>query len=90
MAESDDIGDRATFLNLIRDGKLRATEANKPDFAGMTVNERLIAAGIINQWDDSVRRRDRGRMIELLKQVEVPTPDWTADNMLTDPQKYGF
>jgi hypothetical protein len=65
-------------------------EPNRPNFGSMTVNERLITAGIIDQWDDAVRRRDRGRMIELLKQVEVRSPDWTADTMLADPQKYGF
>jgi hypothetical protein len=90
MVESDDLGDRTTFLSLIRDGRLHSTEPNKPDFSGMTVNERLITAGIMDQWDDAVRRRDRGRMIELLKQVEVPSADWTADTVLADPQKYGF
>jgi hypothetical protein len=90
MAESDDIGDRTRFLNLIRDGKLHATEANKPDFAGMTVNERLYCAGILDRWDDAAQRRDRDAMIELLKRIEVPNPHWTADTVLADPQRYGF
>ena len=90
MAASDDFGDRTAFLNLIRDGKLHSTQPNKPDFAGMTVNERLHCAGLLDRWDDAARRRDRDAMIGLLKQVEVRSPEWTADTALANPQKYGF
>ena len=29
-------------------------------------------------------------MIELLKHVEVETPEWSADTILADPERYGF
>jgi hypothetical protein len=78
------------FLNLIRDGRRHSTEPNKPDYAGMTVNERLYCAGIMDQWRDAARRRDRDAMIELLKQVDVRSAAWSVDTMLANPQKYGF
>ena len=82
--------DQRRFLNLIRDGELHSTEPNKPDFAGMTVNERLSCAGIMDKWCEAARRRDRDTMIELLKQVEVRHPQGTVDALLANPQKYGF
>jgi hypothetical protein len=58
------------------------------DFSGMTVNERFFSAGILGLWDDAKRRRDRAAMIDLLNQVEVAAPEWVADTILANPQKY--
>jgi hypothetical protein len=38
-------------------------------YAGMSVNERLFAAGLIDQWDAAARRRDREAMVALLRRV---------------------
>jgi hypothetical protein len=65
-------------------------EVEKPDFAGMTVNERLFVAGLLNQFDDAARARDRARMIELLSQIEVVHPDRSVDTILDNPTKYGY
>lgn len=55
--------------------------------AGMTVNERLFEAGLLDLFDEAVRERDRPRLIELLAQVDVSSK--TADAILANPAFYG-
>jgi hypothetical protein len=43
----------------------------KPNFAGMTTNERLFAAKLLDQFDDAVRQGDVVKMIELLTAVDL-------------------
>jgi Superinfection immunity protein len=66
------------------------TAANPPDFAGMTVNERLNAAGLTDPWGVAARTRNRDQMLDILKRVEIANPAFTVDAVLADPQKYGF
>jgi hypothetical protein len=33
----------------------------KPDFRGMTTNERLLTAGLMDKFDSAARKRDRTR-----------------------------
>jgi len=40
-------------------------------YAGMTVNERLAIAGMITDRDKAVLARDRSRMIQILRAVEL-------------------
>ena len=40
-------------------------------FAGMTTNERLYTAGLLDLFDQAARRRDRALMIEVLGKVEL-------------------
>jgi hypothetical protein len=63
---------------------------DKPDYIGMTVNERLFAAGLLEKFDDAARARDSARMIALLTQVEVADPDRSVSAILNDPGKYGY
>jgi hypothetical protein len=56
----------------------------------MTVNERLVEAGLLNQWDVAVRARDRGAMLELMRMVEVTPPEFTVDTVLANPARYGY
>lgn len=65
-------------------------DSKKSNYAGMTVNERLFAAGIVDEFDDATRARDRARMITLLAQVDVEDAEWSVDTILADPEKYGF
>jgi hypothetical protein len=66
-------------------------EAAKSNYQGMTVNERLVVAGLIEQWDAAVRQRDRDGMIETLKQVDIGSDaDKIADAVLKNPALYGF
>ena len=41
------------------------------DFAGMTVNERLYAAGLLDAFDDAVGRGDKDEAIMLLQKVHL-------------------
>ena len=63
-----------------------------PEYAGMTVNERLFTAGLLEAWDTAARRRDRGEMIRLLRSVEIGTLDAPkiVETILANPTKYGF
>jgi hypothetical protein len=51
-------------------------EGEPINFAGMTVNERLFVAGLLDQWDDACRLRDRDAMIALpiRKKYQPPMP----------------
>jgi hypothetical protein len=62
----------------------------KSKYGGMTVNERLVDAGLLNAFDDAARARDRGAMIRLLLRVDVLTPEFTADAILENPKRYGY
>jgi hypothetical protein len=62
------------------------------ELGGMTVNERLVACGALDEWDQAVRRRDRDRMITVLRDVALSgeQAQQTADAVLRDPKRYGF
>jgi len=59
-------------------------------FAGMTVNERLFDAALLDAFDDAVRARNRAKIISILKQVFVENADRTADAVLKNPSRYGY
>jgi hypothetical protein len=65
------------------------TEPN-PDYSGMTVNERLFAAGLIEDFDCAAKARDREAMISILSRVKVSNPERTADSIIRDPARYGY
>jgi hypothetical protein len=64
-------------------------DEGKPNYGGMTVNERLFAAGLLDEFDAAARARDRARMIEILAKVEVGDPAWAVDTILENPAKHG-
>ena len=68
------------------------TSSKGPRFLGMTTNERLVAAGLLEQWDEAVRARHRGQRIALLEQVEIAGAGAIeiADAVLASPARYGF
>ena len=55
---------------------------NRSEIAGMTVNERLHHVGLLDEFYAAGRRRDRGRMAEILRSVEIDNPDPTIDSVL--------
>ena len=60
-------------------------------YSGMTTNERLFVAGLLDKFDAAARKRDRSRMIAILTKVELEgQADEIADTILSDPAKYGF
>ena len=62
------------------------------DYAGMTVNERLVLSGQIDAWDAAVVVGDRARMIEILRATDLTEEQaiFTADTTLADPVKYDY
>lgn len=67
------------------------TDAPPPgSLAGMTVNERLAARGMLADWETAVRAGDRAKMVLLLRRVAMPNAMAVADLVLADPAAYGF
>ena len=64
------------------------SRVGKPDLSALTVNERLFETGLIDEWDAAVR--DRDKMLEIMRKVEVEPPEFAVDTVLADPAKYGF
>jgi cytochrome c553 len=64
----------------------------KPKYAGMTTNERLHEAGLIDQFDDAAKGRNKEQMIHILRNVELSENDAEAiaNTILADPKRYGF
>ncbi len=59
-------------------------------YSGMTVNERLYDAGLLEEFDDALRRGDRDQLIAILTRVELDAEQsaWTADTVLAHPTRY--
>jgi len=65
---------------------------NETELKGMTVNERLFFLGLIDQWDEAAKTRNRPKMIEVLIQCKFTKEqsEQTTDAVLKNPAKYGF
>jgi hypothetical protein len=65
---------------------------SEPTFGGMTVNERLLTAGLLGHWDAAIEAGQREDAIALLMQVEMSEDGAaaTVDAVLSSPSKYGF
>ncbi len=61
-------------------------------FAGMTVNERLYAGSVMEDFDEAVKVSNRQKMISLLQRVELSQEQavQTTDAILINPRKYGY
>jgi len=60
-------------------------------YSGMTVNERLSEAGIMDAWEAAAHSRNRGKMIELLRRVELSDDaEKIVVTILADPKRYGL
>ncbi|MCU1439050.1 MAG: hypothetical protein JWP85_47 [Rhodoglobus sp.] len=64
----------------------------RPSYSGMTVNERLFVARLLDEWDSAIIARDRQRAIEILGEVDMneTSAAQTVDTTLSNPSKYGF
>lgn len=56
----------------------------------MTVNERLEARGLFEDWENAVRTGNRETMVLLLRRIGIPNAPRVADTVLADPAFYGF
>ncbi|MBB3982408.1 hypothetical protein GGR44_002071 [Sphingobium fontiphilum] len=54
----------------------------KTNYLGMTLNERLFTAGILDEFDAAIDDNNRARVVELLGSVEVDNPHGIADSLL--------
>lgn len=63
-----------------------------PNFGGMTVNERLAAAGLLRDFDTAIDEGVRQRAIDFLQQVEMSddAAAMTVDTILRSPATYGY
>ncbi|RCW38252.1 hypothetical protein [Marinilabilia salmonicolor] len=41
------------------------------DYSGMTVNERLAVSGLFKEFDKAVRKKDKMKLVEILKEVSL-------------------
>jgi hypothetical protein len=54
----------------------------KPDYSGMTVNERLFVAGTLEEFDVAIRKGEREFAVALLRAVDLETAEQTVDAIL--------
>lgn len=71
---------------------MQGVSGSSKDYGGMTVNERLFAAGLVEQFDAAISSGDRQRAIEILVQVSLSdvSAGETVDAVLANPEKYGY
>ena len=62
------------------------------EYAGMAVNERLYAAGLLDDFGAAVTRGDKEKLIEILCSVEIDLEgaSQTIKAIFADPSRYGF
>lgn len=61
------------------------------NYGGMTVNERLFAAGLLSEWDIAAASRNREHMIVLLRRVALTEQaEQIVDTVLAGPERYGL
>ena len=65
---------------------------NESKYGGMTVNERVFAAGLLDQYDRAKKLRDRDAMLNILTRVEMSLDqaEETVDAFLANPEFYGY
>lgn len=59
-------------------------------YGGMTGNERLVTAGLLDDWDSAIESGDREAAIDLLNRVDIVNASATVDAVLANPSRYGF
>lgn len=71
---------------------LSDVSGQSPNFGAMTVNECLVSAGLVGQFDVAIEAGDRQLAIGILEQVAMSADGAaaTADAVLADPSYYGF
>ena len=65
---------------------------NDQDLQGMTVNERLLVLGLLNEFDLAANRGDRTAIIALLLKARFTDEQarQTTDAILANPARYGY
>lgn len=62
------------------------------NLGGMTVNERLYTLNLMDDFDSSIKSRQRELAIQLLEKAEFSNSQAieTVDAILHNPKKYGY
>lgn len=62
------------------------------DLEGMTVNERLCTLNLIDDFDSSIKSRQREVAIQLLEKAQFSNSQAveTVDAIFNDPKMYGY
>ena len=62
------------------------------NFSGMTVNERLFNAKLLDIWDNAIQTKDKNKAVAILLKVELDEKQAseTVDAIFKNPSKYGF
>lgn len=57
---------------------------------GMTLNERLLVSGLMEQFDKAFEARDQELLIGILKEVKVEqkAAEETVETIFANPEKY--
>ena len=63
--------DDAPFLPALEKWRQFRSEYEQWVFSGMTVNERLCALGLMDEYDRAIQSRDRARLRRILERVKV-------------------
>jgi hypothetical protein len=69
---------------------LKLSDDREFSIKGMTTNERLLHFGLLNQFNQAARLRNRAGMIDLLSRALVDDPEDVTDTILAAPQVFGF
>jgi len=60
-----------------------------PRYTGMTMNERLFEAGLVEEFDAAFRARDRAALIDIYSRVGGGEfAEKSVDTILANPEKY--
>ena len=61
-------------------------------YGGMTVNERLFTAGLLEAFDKAISNRQRAEALRILQEVELtPTQaESTVSTIEQNPSQYGY
>ncbi len=62
------------------------------DLEGMTVNERLYTLNLMDDFDSSIKSRQRDVAIQLLEKAQLSNGQAveTVDAIFNDPKMYGY
>ena len=62
------------------------------NYSGMTVNERLFKAKLLDIWDKAIQTKDKKMAIDILLKLELDEKQAgeTVDAIFRNPSKYGF
>jgi hypothetical protein len=61
-------------------------------YSGMTVNERLFKADLMSEFDEAAKKRNKNRMVAILKEVELTEAQANeiSETIIKNPSKYGY